>query len=183
MKIVRDSSPESSKAERRVKVDSYSRVTISPEEAFDALYTGKLKSLAGVIVDGDIETYNLAQKKNADSIPRLDHTQDLSGISIEEFDRANQCDWFMPNEYKEFPLVHFLYSKCTSEEQLKRVDQELDLFIKHGMLDLLYYLKYLVDTMRSNNIVWGVGRGSSVASYILYLLGIHKIDAWVIAKA
>jgi DNA polymerase III alpha subunit len=31
--------------------------------------------------------------------------------------------------------------------------------------------------MRDNNIVWGVGRGSSVASYVLYLLGIHKIDS------
>jgi DNA polymerase III alpha subunit len=31
--------------------------------------------------------------------------------------------------------------------------------------------------MRSNNIVWGVGRGSSVASYVLYLLGVHKVDS------
>ena len=45
------------------------------------------------------------------------------------------------------------------------------------MFDLLSYLKYLVDTMRENNIVWGVGRGSSVASYVLYLIGIHKIDS------
>jgi DNA polymerase III alpha subunit len=45
------------------------------------------------------------------------------------------------------------------------------------MLDLLRYLKYLVDTMRSKNILWGVGRGSSVASYCLYLLGIHKVDS------
>ena len=45
------------------------------------------------------------------------------------------------------------------------------------MIDLLCYLKYLVDTMREHNIVWGVGRGSSVASYCLYLLGVHKIDS------
>ena len=45
------------------------------------------------------------------------------------------------------------------------------------MLDLLFYLKYLVDTMRGNSIVWGVGRGSSVASYVLYLLGVHKVDS------
>ena len=42
---------------------------------------------------------------------------------------------------------------------------------------LLCYLKYLVDTMREHNIVWGVGRGSSVASYCLYLLGVHKINS------
>jgi DNA polymerase III alpha subunit len=44
-------------------------------------------------------------------------------------------------------------------------------------MDLLKYLKYLVDTMRENKIVWGVGRGSSVASYALYLIGVHKVDS------
>lgn len=43
--------------------------------------------------------------------------------------------------------------------------------------DLLRYLKYLVDTMRANNVVWGVGRGSSVASFVLYLIGVHKINS------
>jgi len=38
-------------------------------------------------------------------------------------------------------------------------------------------LKYLVDTLRKNNVIWGVGRGSSVASYVLFLLGVHKIDS------
>jgi DNA polymerase III alpha subunit len=36
---------------------------------------------------------------------------------------------------------------------------------------------YLVDVMRENSVVWGVGRGSSVASYVLYLIGVHKIDS------
>ena len=45
------------------------------------------------------------------------------------------------------------------------------------MLDLLNYMIYLVDFMRENKIVWGVGRGSSVASYVLYLIGVHKIDS------
>jgi len=49
--------------------------------------------------------------------------------------------------------------------------QERDLF------DLLRYLKYLVDRMSENNMIWGVGRGSSVASYVLYLLGVHRIDS------
>ena len=66
---------------------------------------------------------------------------------------------------------------CQTQEQIERVNQELELFHKHGMIDLLYYLKYLVDTMRENNVVWGVGRGSSVASYVLYLIGIHRIDS------
>jgi DNA polymerase III alpha subunit len=35
----------------------------------------------------------------------------------------------------------------------------------------------MVDTFREEKIVWGVGRGSSVASYVLYLLGVHKVDS------
>jgi DNA polymerase III alpha subunit len=31
--------------------------------------------------------------------------------------------------------------------------------------------------MREHGVVWGVGRGSSVASYVLFLIGIHKIDS------
>ena len=83
----------------------------------------------------------------------------------------------MPEEYKDFGMIEFLLDKTQNEEQYQRVVQELELYIQHGMLDLLYYLKYLVDTMRENKIVWGVGRGSSVASYILYLLGVHKVDS------
>ena len=44
-------------------------------------------------------------------------------------------------------------------------------------MDVLQFLKYMVDTLRENNIVWGVGRGSSVASYVLYLLGVHKVNS------
>jgi DNA polymerase III alpha subunit len=57
------------------------------------------------------------------------------------------------------------------------VGKELLLYQKRDMFVLLQYLKYLVDTMRANNIVWGVGRGSSVASFVLFLLGVHKINS------
>ena len=45
------------------------------------------------------------------------------------------------------------------------------------MIDVLRFMVYMIDTMRKNNIVWGVGRGSSVSSYILYLIGVHKVDS------
>lgn len=157
--------------------DRYGRVSISEQEAFDALYTGRLKNLNGITINDNIDQYNQARQQNADSIPELETQEDLTDVSVEFFDESNQCDWFMPDEYRRFPLVHWLYTKCTTDEQVKRVGQELELFIKHNMLDVLFYLKYLVDTMRENNIVWGVGRGSSVASYVLFLMGVHRIDS------
>ena len=68
-------------------------------------------------------------------------------------------------------------SLCDTDAQLQRCGQELLLFQERNLFDLLRYLKYLVDTMRSHNMIWGVGRGSSVASYVLYLLGVHRIDS------
>ena len=45
------------------------------------------------------------------------------------------------------------------------------------MVMVLKTMKYIVDTLRKHDVVWGVGRGSSVASYALYLIGVHKIDS------
>jgi DNA polymerase III alpha subunit len=60
---------------------------------------------------------------------------------------------------------------------LQRAGDELIKFQERKMFVLLQYLKYLVDTMRKNNVVWGVGRGSSVASFVLFLIGVHRINS------
>ena len=161
-----------------MKVDRYGQVEITETEAFDALYSGKLSSLNGVNIDNlaVIEQYNHSQQLNADSIPVLSQLEKLD-IDVKLFDEANQLDWFMPEEYNSFPIHQWLIDQCNTEQERSRVDEELLLFIQHNMFDLLFYLKYLVDTLRKNKVVWGVGRGSSVASYVLYLIGIHKIDS------
>jgi DNA polymerase III alpha subunit len=160
-----------------VNIDKYGQVSISEQEAFEALYSGKVKTLDNVSVNGDITQYNQARLLNADRIPELMALEDLSDTSIEFFDESNQCTWFMPEDANKFPIVEWLYEQCTNETERIRVDKELELFIQHGMFDLLFYLKYLVDTMRENKILWGVGRGSSVASYVLYLIGVHRINS------
>lgn len=85
-------------------------------------------------------------------------------------------DWFIPSEYKEMDIEAYLVDQCP-KENYERLILELDLYKKNNMLDILKVMKYLVDTFRKNKIVWGVGRGSSVSSYCLYLIGIHKIDS------
>ena len=160
-----------------MKIDQYSRVTITESEAFEALYTNQVKTLDGVTLEdvSSIDQYNVARSQNADRIPELKELE-LFNESVKFFDEANQSQWFIPENYCS-NLVEHLYSLCKTEQERARVDEELMLFIQHGMFDLLFYLKYLVDTMRENKIVWGVGRGSSVASYVLYLIGVHKIDS------
>ena len=161
-----------------MKIDDYGQVTISEDEAFDALYSNKISTLDNVHLNSMsvIEQYNHARNLNADRIPELLPVKDLS-ISREAFDAENQKNWFMPPEYKDLNIIEFLLDKCQNEEQYQRVIKELDLFVQYDMVELLIYCKYLVDTIQENNIVCGVGRGSSVASYVLYLIGVHKIDS------
>ena len=83
----------------------------------------------------------------------------------------------MDDVYKELDIETWLMGLCDTDTKTQRVQDELVLFRQHNMIDVLRYCKYLIDTMRYHDIVWGVGRGSSVASYVLYLIGIHKIDS------
>lgn len=100
-----------------------------------------------------------------------------TGISTGEFDRIKQTSWNMPDEYKDLDIAKWILDQCKTEEEFQRVGKELLLYLERDLFPLLQYLKYLVDTMRKYNIVWGVGRGSSVSSYVLYLLGVHKINS------
>jgi DNA polymerase III alpha subunit len=162
-----------------VEINKFGQVTLTETEAINALYSGSIQNLSGVFIDdvSKINQYNKARKLNADKIPELTPLLECAFTGIDFFDEANQCDWFMPEAAVHKNLVEMLYGMCETEEQRKRVDEELTLFIQHGMFDMLFYLKYLVDTMRQNNVLWGVGRGSSVASYVLYLIGVHRIDS------
>jgi DNA polymerase III alpha subunit len=54
---------------------------------------------------------------------------------------------------------------------------ELTMFEERNLFPVIQILIYIIETMRKHKLVWGVGRGSSVASYVLYLLGVHKIDS------
>jgi DNA polymerase III alpha subunit len=100
----------------------------------------------------------------------------LYGISVEEFDQACQDDWYIPDEYKNLDIEKLLYQKCPPENH-QRVSEELAAFKEKNLIPLLKVLLYLVDTFRKHNVLWGVGRGSSVASYVLFLLDVHRIDS------
>lgn len=160
-----------------MKITEYGQVILSTQEVFDALYSGKITDLGTIFLEDQAECTKFCEsvKKNYDNTGFVQFCV-KPDVSIQEFDKANQAQWFMPEDYCP-NLVEMLYGMCTTPEQTDRVSKELELYIQHGMFDLLYYLKYLVDTMRENKIVWGVGRGSSVASYVLYLLGVHKVDS------
>jgi len=87
--------------------------------------------------------------------------------------------WNMPDEYRSIDIrQHISKTYSLSQEQWARVDIELEEFKQRNLIDLLRFFVYFVNTIRNNNVIYGVGRGSSIASYVLYLLKVHRIDSF-----
>ena len=158
-----------------MKYDQYGQTYTTSNELCDLLYKNPKLDISLFQVEDSIE-YN---RSVADLHAELDLLDSYHNISqtVEEFDRILQTNWRMPLEYRELDIAEYVLGLCQQEHELQRVGQELLLYQERNLFDLLRYLKYLVDTLRKNNGVWGVGRGSSVASYVLFLLGVHKIDS------
>ena len=131
------------------------------------------RTIKRALVENDIKFDDVLQLENA---PELIQYNKLD-MTVEQFDNQMQSNWLMPEQYKTMDIAQYVLNQCQGEAELQRAGKELLLFQERDMFVLLRYLKYLVDTMRENNIVWGVGRGSSVASFVLFLLGIHRINS------
>ena len=158
-----------------MKYDQYGQTYTNSQELCDLLYKNPSLDIGLFRVEDSLE-YNRSIVELHAELDLLNSYHKID-MSIEEFDRVLQSNWRMPQEYRDLDIAEYILSLCKEDHELQRVGQELLLYQERDLFDLLRYLKYLVDTLRKNNIVWGVGRGSSVASYVLFLLGVHKIDS------
>ena len=157
--------------------DEYGQAHCTANELCDLLYQNPDLALENFLVD-DPGDYNHSVERLYADFARLNaYTTDSTWQSVEHFDQHNQQQWYMPAEYRNLDIAEHVLSLCTTQAELQRVGQELLLFQERDLFDLLRYLKYFVDTMRAHGVVWGLGRGSSVASYVLYLLGVHRINS------
>lgn len=142
-----------------MKINDTFQSVYNNQDIFDLLYQGHINLLPKLIVENEKEIETFSQH---------------SGIT---FDSGNtqSANWFLPVEYKDIDIEGYLVHVCP-KENYQRLIEELQEFRARDMINLLRWLKYFVDTCRKKQIVWGVGRGSSVASYVLFLIGVHKID-------
>lgn len=158
-----------------MKYDQYGRAYTQSNELCNLLYTNPDLDLSLFLVE-DPSEFNKSKHTLHAEVTSLQGYVTLTD-SVEEFDEQCQRNWHMPDEYKELDIAAYVLGLCNTEYELQRVGAELLLFQERNAFNLLRYMKYLVDTLRKNNIVWGVGRGSSVASYVLFLIGVHKINS------
>ena len=165
-----------------MKTDELGIPRFTNRDLIDMIYSGNIEKCHVVLCEAsdDIEKFNLAMEDQG--LPTL---QKYIPIDVDQktFDGVCQSEWFMPDGYKDIKVESYLLGRLEERGCIVngiewiRVREEYAEFEDRNMIDLLRYMIYLVDFMRENNIVWGVGRGSSVASYVLYLIGVHKIDS------
>jgi len=157
-----------------ILLDKYSRQVLSENQAVEMLYADPKLDVSNLCLE-DGDQFNRASEKLHLNmfITQLDEI----GVDVEQYHKQNQNNWHMPEKYKQLDIAEYLLKLCTTDAELQRVGTELLLYQERNMFDLLRFLVYIVDIMREQDIVWGVGRGSSVASYVLYLIGVHKIDS------
>jgi DNA polymerase III alpha subunit len=156
-----------------MKVDKFSQPIFEDQDIFKFLYENGIDTLDQLIAESSPEVEKLIQTSGLSILTtnNIEYTQEVA-----DFDKAHQNNWFMPDEYKNMDIEKFLIDVCPVENYNRLMD-ELVAYKQRDMYNLLRWLKYFVDTCRKNDVVWGVGRGSSVASYVLYLIGVHRIDS------
>jgi DNA polymerase III alpha subunit len=161
-----------------MKTTEFGEIVREEADLVDLLMQGKNPlAMPRLMVDPTIDIETLVQL--------IESPQDLmtwtwpenADITVPEFDHIRQNRWFMPDEYRNIDIAEYVLQLCSTQEELQRAGEELLLFQQYDLFDLLRYLRYLVDVMRQNHVIWGVGRGSSVASFVLYLLGVHRVNS------
>tara|TARA_B100000424_G_C22771932_1_gene415603 strand:- start:180 stop:695 length:516 start_codon:yes stop_codon:yes gene_type:complete len=157
-----------------LKLDEYSRQIHTEDDAIRLLL--KNPSL-------DLNSLNLVDTKQFNNANKLLYTgitlqtNKQLDITPQQYHKENSDIWTMPDEYANIDIAEYLLNLCKTDAELQRVGQELIMYQERNMFNLLKFLHYFVTILREKNIVWGVGRGSSVSSYVLFLLGVHKIDS------
>jgi len=156
-----------------MKTDKYGQLIYNQNDLCDLFLQDPTRTITNALVDTPIEFNGFLSIEN---LPNLQPYNNIN-LSLDDFDKQNQSKWNMPKEYYDFDIAKWVLDQCKNEAELQRAGDELIKFQERNMFILLQYLKYLVDTMRKNNVVWGVGRGSSVASFVLFLIGVHRINS------
>lgn len=148
-----------------------SQLVYNVDEVLETLLSG---DVTGEIVINDaeeLESFNKYHSALSSDVTLVD--EDTS----DDFHERNTNTWNIPDEFLEIDVEQYLLERCKTDMEIDRVKLELAEFKKRDLLVVLNVMIFLVHYFTENNIVWGVGRGSSAASYCLYLIGINRVNS------
>lgn len=160
-----------------IKIDSYGNAIITVGQAIEVMLRGQ--RLDGCIIDEnqEVELFNLNSRLM--DCGETVQTPPSGHIDAAEYHKNLSSTWYMPDKYKNTNVEDKLLELVHTDEERARISHEMTLYRQKGLEPLLQLVMYLVDTMRQNKIVWGVGRGSSVSSFVLYVIGLNRINPMI----
>jgi len=148
-------------------LDKLNRYQSDENTGLEMLYKGKRLHSTEFTTTEDIDKFNNFCNEFDINV--------LKKLGDSDFDRINTYN--IPEHYQTIDVKEYVRKLVTQGENLARVEMELTEFEARNLFPVLRILIYIIETMRKHELVWGVGRGSSVASYVLYLLGVHKVNS------
>jgi DNA polymerase III alpha subunit len=158
------------------KIDDYGNVVFQVKDLYELIVQGH-DVLKYQFADGP-DTQQLIESSRT-----LDNEELIPQVYVPPTEPVDACmdryrnNWLIPEPFKSMNVRDYLNELCSGTQECARVDYEMNVFEKYELEDMLRSLVYMVDTFRQNNVVWGVGRGSSVSSFVLYLIGIHRVNS------
>jgi DNA polymerase III alpha subunit len=145
--------------------DAQGACWVSEQGVIELAYQGLLADSLFEWQDAQVKSEYAHACESQDNWPYLPQASDVQ-------DRT----WFTPAEYQDLDLYAYVTTRCRTAAELQRAEQELKLVDHLNVHHIFRHLIYLVDTWRSRNLVWGIGRGSSVSCFILYVIGLNRIN-------
>jgi DNA polymerase III alpha subunit len=116
------------------------------------------------------------------------HCSKEQELVVKQSVRPLSFEWNLPEEYKSLNVKFYVLNKFVEttkdvasdefDERSLRVIRELNMYESRGLFDVLRAIIFVINTLSASGTVWGVGRGSSVSSYVLYLIGVHDVDSF-----
>lgn len=165
-------------SDRTLRFDGVS--ILDPERVAAALARGVRPSdLRVTSISDDVRLHN-------EVVVEADRLRELADEPVQ----INMA-WRLPKKYQDLDLNQYVIDRFVERsEELgftaddsdvlvaeARIQAELAEIQRRGMVEFMKTVIYVLDTFRQNNVVWGVGRGSSCASYVLFIIGLHVVDS------
>lgn len=159
---------------RRLWVDGTSEWNADTIHVSMLKYPGLVKFVSNITAD--IAQYNrlvpsahkLALHPNTATVPAPEWTIPVKYQTLDIVQHVSRLHQMMFSEVPEVELT----------QRETRLASELVLFRTHGLFDVLRGVVWLINKLHATNAVWGIGRGSSVASYVLFIIGVHDVDSY-----
>ena len=125
--------------------------------------------------NGEIPNHIKVLESRDSKLFKEKYNKDISS-SGEEIEMAPDTTYDESDLKKIIDGISLPRDNTNSKLHNERLQKELDYFNNNNLNYIIVKMYSLIKQFKEDNVIWGVGRGSSCACYIFYLLEVHDIN-------